>query len=77
LLKLYFYKKLLGFNDKDDALSDLIRDGQLTREEALNRLESEQYLSPDLINEICMDHSIDYSRYIRNVEKVSFIDPSS
>jgi len=29
LLKLYVYKKVLGFNDKIDNLSHLIRDGQL------------------------------------------------
>ncbi|MBC2702258.1 MAG: hypothetical protein HF976_12810 [ANME-2 cluster archaeon] len=34
-LKSYLYKKYLGFNDKDDGLSSLVRDGQITREEAL------------------------------------------
>ncbi|MBE9489374.1 MAG: hypothetical protein IMY67_03690 [Bacteroidetes bacterium] len=41
LLKLYLYKKMLGFNDRDEALSYLIRDGQISRDEALERLEKE------------------------------------
>jgi hypothetical protein len=38
LLKWHIYKTLLGFNDKVDGLSHLIRDNQLSREEALERL---------------------------------------
>ena len=41
LLKLYLYKETLGFSDKDDGLGCLIRDGQISREEALKRLEKE------------------------------------
>lgn len=48
LLKLYLYKHILGFNDKDDGLSDLIRDGQISREDALRRIEDESY-APDIV----------------------------
>jgi hypothetical protein len=52
LLKLYMYKKLLGFNDKDDGLSCLIRDGQLSRAEALSRIEAEGNIPEWVIREI-------------------------
>lgn len=44
-LKLYLYRTLLGYSDKDDSFSALIRDGQLTREEAMHRLGHEQHVS--------------------------------
>ncbi|MBN1467333.1 MAG: hypothetical protein JW924_01315 [Fusobacteriaceae bacterium] len=51
LLKLYLYKKTLGFNDKDDDFSILIRSGQLSRVEALERLKKEE-ISEEVIKEI-------------------------
>jgi hypothetical protein len=49
----YLYKKLLGYNDKDVHYSKLIRDGQLTREEAINRLKSEDVLQEDIFKLCC------------------------
>ena len=63
LLKLYLYKKLLGFNDKDDSLSDLIRDGQVSRYKALQRLESEQYISEDVVKNIIEKYNINYKNF--------------
>ncbi|HLP44952.1 MAG TPA: hypothetical protein VK469_03350 [Candidatus Kapabacteria bacterium] len=63
LLKLYLYKKLLGYNDKDDSLSDLIRDGQMTREEALRRLAAEQYISESAIKNVVEKNGIDYGYF--------------
>jgi tRNA(Ile)-lysidine synthase TilS/MesJ len=51
-LKLYLYKKTLGFNDKDEGLSHLIRDGQISREEALKRLKKEGEIPEEVIKEI-------------------------
>lgn len=51
-LKLYLYGKTLGFNDKDDGLSYLVRDGQLTREEALRRRAEEGKVPEEVIGEI-------------------------
>jgi hypothetical protein len=51
-LKLYLYGKTLGFNDKDDGLSYLVRDGQLTREEALKRREKEGQVPDEVIRNI-------------------------
>ena len=52
LLKLYLYKKTLGYNDKDEGLSFLVRDGQINRDEAVSRLEKEGDISDELIEEL-------------------------
>lgn len=70
LIKLYLYKKLLGFNDKDDSLSDLIRDGQITREDALQRLEDEQFISDTVIKDILEENNIDYDYFLKQIDKV-------
>jgi hypothetical protein len=60
LLKLYFYKKTLGFNDKVDGLSNLIRDNQITRGEALKRLKKEEEIPEEVINEIFHKLGLNY-----------------
>ena len=60
LLKLYLYKKTLGFNDKDDDLSSLIRAGQISREEALERLKKEE-IPEVIIKEIFDKLGLNYS----------------
>jgi len=50
MLKQYLYMKTLGFSDKDDGLSCLIRDGQITRDEALARLKIESKLPLDYLD---------------------------
>ena len=60
LLKLYLYKKTLGFNDKDDGLSSLIRDGQITREEALERLKKEGEIPEEVIKNIFDKFGLNY-----------------
>jgi hypothetical protein len=67
-LKLYLYHALLGYNDKDDALSALIRDGQLTREEATRRLEAEQYISDDAIEALVDRVGVPYDEFRRAVD---------
>jgi hypothetical protein len=52
LLKLYLYQKTLGFNDKDEGLSHLIRDGQISRQEALKRVSTEREISKKVIKTI-------------------------
>ena len=70
LLKLYLYKKALGFNDKDDGLSHLIRDNQIRREEALDRLNKEGEIPEKIIKEILDNLGFNYSDFkiaLRNV----------
>lgn len=71
LLKLYLYKKMLGFNDKDDSLSDLVRDGQITREEALQRLYGEQYISKSIIKNIMKKNDISYAYFQEVIDGIN------
>ncbi|WMW25427.1 hypothetical protein RE474_01520 [Methanolobus sediminis] len=69
LLKLFLYKESLGFNDRDDGLSCLVRDGQLTRKAALERLNSEGSISLDTVMEIIDEMGIDSSEFKIALEK--------
>lgn len=51
MVKSYLYKKTLGYNDKVEGLSYLVRDGQITRRKALERLAEEAEVSQQVIRE--------------------------
>ena len=71
LLKMYLYKKMLGFNDLDEGLSCLIRDKQISRETALARLQTEGYIDDRVISEIVTRIGIDFSSLagiLKNIE---------
>ena len=51
-LKNYLYKETLVFTEKDDALSCMIRENMITREEALERLKKENVIPQKLIMEL-------------------------
>ncbi len=75
LLKLYLYKKTLGFNDKDDGLSCLIRDGQVSRQEALERVNKEGEISEALIKSVFDKLGLNYSDLkvaLKHCEDASF-----
>lgn len=61
LLKLYLYKKTLGFSDKDAGLSALIRDGQIDRGQALERLNKEGEIPEEVIKEILDNLGLNFS----------------
>jgi hypothetical protein len=63
------YKKFLGFNDKTTHLSELIRDGQMTRQQALDRLEEEEHLSEEVLKTCCAKSNIDYNEYIDIIKR--------
>ncbi|MCX6653529.1 MAG: phosphoadenosine phosphosulfate reductase family protein [Candidatus Bathyarchaeota archaeon] len=44
----YIYYSLVGFNEFDEHYSKLVREGQLTREEALNRLVTDRLRIPSM-----------------------------
>ncbi len=63
LLKLYVYNSVLGFNDKVLGLSYLIRDGQLTRDEALNRIKVEEQIPDEIIKNILDSIGLKFSDF--------------
>lgn len=70
LIKLYIYKQILGFNDKDEGLSYLIRDNQITRDEALNRIEEEAYIPKEVIKEIFNKYDLNFSDFETALKKL-------
>jgi hypothetical protein len=68
-IKNFLYKRMLGFNDKTDGLSCLIRDNQVRREEAVRRLQQEDNISEKLIENICIRYDISYSALINGLNK--------
>jgi len=61
LLKLYLYKKTLGFNDKDDGLSCLIRNNQITRQKALERVRREGEIPENVIKSFFDKYGLNYT----------------
>ncbi|UCG92031.1 MAG: ATPase [candidate division WOR-3 bacterium] len=51
-LKDYMYIKTLGMTEKDDFYAKMVREGLMTREETLSRLERENEIHLDIIKEI-------------------------
>lgn len=70
LLKLYLYQKTLGFNDKDEGLSHLIRDGQISREEGLKRLNKEREIPEKVIRKIFDKLGLKYSDLAIALKKI-------
>ena len=66
LLKLYAYYGIFGWNDKVFNLSNLLRDHQISREEALERLEKEEKISEDVVREILEENGLSFTeiRYL-------------
>jgi 3'-phosphoadenosine 5'-phosphosulfate sulfotransferase (PAPS reductase)/FAD synthetase len=59
-IRQFLYKSFLGFNDHTPHLSDLIRDGQITRDEALAQLEEKETIPPAVLQKCCEKLNIDY-----------------
>jgi hypothetical protein len=67
-LRKYLYKKILGFNDMDDHLSALVRDGQLTRDEAMERLENESAVPDNVLTHIFSKLNIDENQWHKVID---------
>ncbi len=72
IIRQFLYFKLLGYNDKDDHLSCLIRDNQISREEAINRICGQHNISVEMLKKTCKKAGIEYSKLeeiIKNYER--------
>jgi hypothetical protein len=69
LLKLYVYNEILGFNDKVEGLSYLIRDGQITRDEALERIKNETQVPDEIVTEILSGIGLHFSDFAKATSK--------
>lgn len=55
VLKNQMYLEVLGFTKNDILVSAMVREGTLTREEAIRRLERENQKRPEIISELCTE----------------------
>jgi len=64
-IKDYFYLNSVGFTERDDLLSNMIREGMINREEALQRLieeyESQREIRENIIRDVLEELKIDNS----------------
>jgi glucosamine--fructose-6-phosphate aminotransferase (isomerizing) len=65
----FLYYALLGYSDKDVHLSALIRDGQVSREEAMRRITEENKSSRDILAVCCRKAGVDYDDLMETVKK--------
>jgi hypothetical protein len=59
-LKEFLYKETLGFTKNDDNLSGMVREGMITREEALTRLSKFNDLPESYLAEFVAEHGVDF-----------------
>lgn len=60
-----------GVTEKDGFYSKMIRDGLMTRDEALKRLETENKVQRDKAREILAEAGIEYNDFVEKLEKHS------
>jgi hypothetical protein len=58
-MKDFMYMKTLGMTERDDFYAKMIREGQMTREQALQRIEMENKLHLDYIYELLQEAGIE------------------
>ncbi len=69
IVKQYMYKELLGFTKNDLMLSKLIREGEITRDEALERLEHENDLPRDVVAETVGELGVDFEKVQQSLDR--------
>ena len=68
VIRQFLYNKFLGYNDKDDHLSCLIRDNQISREEALRQTEIEKNIKPEILMKAFKKLGFNFNDYITQIE---------
>jgi glucosamine--fructose-6-phosphate aminotransferase (isomerizing) len=71
LVKQYMYLNLLGWTKNDMILSGLVRRGEITREEALRRVEQENQIPEDVVAETLDQLGVDFGALQRSLRMAS------
>ncbi len=69
--------KFFGVSEKDDFYSKMIREGLMTRDEALKRLETENEIQIERAREMLAEAGIEFEDFMGILEKHSTLLPSS
>ena len=67
-LKDYLYLKTIGMTEKDDFYSKMIRENLIGREDALKRIEEENRLHLDIIDDVLSKVGLETSELSRNLQ---------
>jgi predicted PP-loop superfamily ATPase len=70
LFKNYLYQKIVGFNKHDDLFSGMIRNGMLSRDEALNRLAKERDVKEEFVKEFFKELGLNYDELQTALKKI-------
>lgn len=71
LLKDLIYQKSFGITEKDDLYSKMVREGVISREEALKRLEKENKIQTEQTRKLVAEAGIDYDYFLEVLDKHS------
>lgn len=74
LLKDLIYLKSFGITEKDDFYSKMVREGVLSREEALKRLKAENKIHPDITKKLVAAAGIDYDYFLKVLDNHSLLN---
>lgn len=74
-LKDYMYLQILGATEKDDFYSRMIREGQMPREEALQRIEAENRVHWDVIADLFAKLGLDAPHFENVMQSAEEADP--
>lgn len=67
-VKNYIYKKLLGVTEKDDFYSRMVREGVMTRNEALARVKEENEIPMERVNSVLSEVGVPLERLDRAID---------
>lgn len=68
-LRQYLFLRTLGYNDRNVTLSEMIRDGQLSRKEALIKLQKERHIPRQIIAEIVGKAGVESTYFFERLDK--------
>jgi hypothetical protein len=68
-LKDLIYSEYFGVTERDDFYAKLVRDGIISRKDAIIRVESENQFSIEIIRELLKIANIDYDEFMRALKK--------
>ncbi|MBN2202118.1 hypothetical protein JW777_09215 [bacterium] len=61
-LKHWIFMELFDFSEKDDLFSSMIREGLMTREQALERIRTENTVPLELVTGMCRETGLDFPK---------------
>jgi len=68
-LRQYLFLRTLGYNDRNVTLSEMTRDGQISREEGLKKLKKERTVPQDVIGGIVRKAGVDSNYFFERLDK--------